>query len=74
MALLNKLKTQGSSYTDLDGKTPNIPNFKDSKVHYEYSINDTPSLNNLPSPSILDLQGKIPANNYRDNAPEGRTF
>mgnify|MGYP003644783733 CR=1 FL=1 len=33
----------------------------------------TPSIPNFAG-SKLDLNGDIPASNYRDNAPEGRTF
>lgn len=74
MALLNKLQTGGSNLTNLNGTTPRTPDLKASKVHDEYSINGSPILANKPSPSLLDLEGKVPSTNYRDNAPEGRTF
>lgn len=74
MALINKLQSGGSVLSNLNGGNATIPNFKESKLHYEYSINDTPNIPGKPNPSQLDLDGKIPATNYRDNAPEGRTF
>ena len=74
MAILDKLTSGGSNFTRLNGATPSIPNFKDSKVHDEYSINGKPNIPNKPSPSGLDLNGEVPLNNYRNNAPEGRTF
>ena len=74
MALLNKLTTGASNLTNLNGVTPITPDYKQSKVHDTYSINNNPQIPGLPSPSILDLEGITPAYNYRDNAPEGRTF
>ena len=74
MALRDKLETAGSNLSSLNGGTPQIPNFAGSKLHDTYSINDIPYIAGKPSPSQLDLNGDIPASNYRDNAPEGRTF
>jgi hypothetical protein len=74
MALLDKLTTAGSNLSGLNGSTPPIPNFAGSKLHDTYSINDIPNIVGKPQPSQLDLDGSIPSNNYRDNAPEGRTF
>jgi hypothetical protein len=74
MALINKLQQGGSPYSVLNGATPSIPQFADSKLHYEYSINGNPNVPKKPSPSTLDLDGQVPTTNYRDNAPEGRTF
>jgi hypothetical protein len=74
MALRDKLETVGSNLSSLDGSTPSIPNFAGSRLHFTYSINDIPNIANKPSPSLLDLNGDVPASNYRDNAPEGRTF
>lgn len=74
MALINKLTTAGSTLSNLNGGTATVPNFKLSKVHNEYSINGTPPVPGKPSPSQLDLNGQTPTTNYRDNAPEGRTF
>lgn len=39
MAILNKLKTIGSPYSKNNGATPTVPNFKGSKLHYQYSLN-----------------------------------
>lgn len=74
MAILDKLKTQGSVLSNLNGGQAVVPNFKDSKLHNEYSINGKPNVPKKPSPSELDLNGEVPKSNYRDNAPEGRTF
>ena len=74
MALIDKLQNQGSTLSNLNGATPTIPNFAGSQLHYTYSINDTPNIPGKPSPSQLDLNGEVPSTNYRDNAPEGRSF
>lgn len=74
MALINKLTTDGSVLSNLNGEAAEVPNFALSKLHYEYSINDTPNIPGKPAPSQLDLNGEVPSTNYRDNAPEGRTF
>jgi hypothetical protein len=69
MSILNKLQTQGSNYSSLNGSTPSIPTFKLSKTHDQYSINGEPHINGKPSPSVLDLDGETP-NKYTDNLPE----
>lgn len=69
MSLLNKLQTQGSNLTDLDGATPTIPVFADSKLHKEYSINGDPNIVGKPQPSLLDLDGETPGR-YLDNPPQ----
>ena len=74
MALLDKLSTGGSTLSNLNGGNATVPNFKGSKLHNTYSINDVPVVPGKPAPSILDLNGETPSSNYRDNAPEGRTF
>ena len=74
MALKNKLTSTGSPLSNLNGGTATVPNFKLSKVHDEYSINGSPIVPGKPAPSILDLNGEVPTNNYRNNTPEGRTF
>ncbi len=74
MALLDKLTTAGSNLSNLNGSTATVPNFAGSKLHDTYSINNIPVVPGKPTPSLLDLQGEVPANNYRDNAPENSTF
>ena len=74
MALIDKLQTGGSVLSNLNGGTANVPNFSQSKLHNTYSINGDPVVPKQPSPSQLDLNGEVPANNYRENAPEGRSF
>lgn len=66
MSILNKLQSQGSALSKLNGTTPSTPDFADSKVHNTYSINGDPSLTNLPSPSRL-ASGFLPK--YTDNLP-----
>jgi hypothetical protein len=74
MGIKDKLTTDGSVLSNLNGSTTTVPDFKGSKLHDTYSINDTPTIPGKPSPSQLDLEGKIPSYNYRDNAPEGASF
>jgi hypothetical protein len=74
MSLKSKLTSGVSTLSSLNGGTPTVPDFALSKLHDTYSINGNPSQPSKPSPSELDLNGRIPSNNYRDNAPEGRTF
>lgn len=69
MGLLNKLLNQGSNLTNLDGATPSVPNFGNSKLHKEYSINGIPNQVGKPAPSELDLDGQTPPK-YMDNLPE----
>lgn len=69
MSLLNKLQSQGSNLSDLDGATPSIPNFAGSKLHDAYSLNNIPNLIGKPQPSNLDLDGITPAK-YLDNPPQ----
>jgi len=74
MGLKDKLSNQGSTLSNLNGGAATIPNFQLSKLHYEYSINNTPNIPGKPAPSQLDLDGQVPSYNYRDNTPEGASF
>ena len=77
MGLKDKLTTGvGSVFSQGNGSTPSIPvgATNQSKLHDEYSINGNPNQVGKPSPSLLDLNGQVPANNYRDNTPEGASF
>jgi hypothetical protein len=47
----------------------NLPELQTSLQHNEYSINGTPTLPNLPSPSRLDLDGITPQT-YLSNPPQ----
>jgi hypothetical protein len=69
MGIKDKLLNQGSNLTDLDGSTPSIPNFANSRLHREYSINGIPNVPGKPSPSNLDLDGQTPSK-YMNNLPE----
>ncbi len=77
MGLLDKLTAgAGSPLSQGNGSTPSIPvgATDQSKLQDTYSINGIPNVPNKPQPSTLDLDGVVPANNYRDNTPEGASF
>jgi len=73
MSLIKKLST-----TTLGPKPPSREfklSLKDtSTLHNQSSINGTPELYKSKEPSRLDLDGKVPSTNYRDNSPEGVSF
>ena len=71
MGLKDKLVVDGSNITQFNGATPSkMPGASDlSPLHYEYSINGTPTLQKKPSPSQLDLDGLTPPK-YTDNLPK----
>jgi hypothetical protein len=62
MGLLNKLTQNGSTLSQYDGTTPPTDPgvLPTSTKHYQYSINGTPNMVGLPTPSNLDLNGVIP--------------
>lgn len=66
MSILNKLNTDGSNLSKLNGKTPKTPQFSESKLHDEYSINGSPLVKAKPSPSKLDPENIV---KYLDNLP-----
>jgi hypothetical protein len=71
MSLLKKLKEDGSTLSGFNGETPinTIPGgTPDSKLHNTYSINGTPGVPGMPTPSELDINGETPAK-YTDNLP-----
>jgi hypothetical protein len=76
MSIQQKLKAGESSLTEFNGSTP--PQMAGSKplsvLHHDYSINGKPKVVNKPEPSTLDLDGQIPADNYKDNLPEGASI
>ena len=76
MGILDKLTTAGTTFNPNGINTPPTPvGATDvSKLHNQYSINGVPSQVGKPSPSILDLDGQVPVNNYRNNTPEGASF
>ncbi len=77
MGLLNKLTVNpGSPLSQGNGSTPPTPvgATNQSKLQDTYSINGIPNVPNKPQPSVLDLDGVVPSNNYRDNTPEGASF
>ena len=77
MGLLDKLTAgEGSPLSQGNGSTPSTPvgATDQSKLQDTYSINGIPNVPNKPQPSVLDLDGVVPANNYRDNTPEGASF
>jgi hypothetical protein len=70
MGLKDQLTNNGSNLTQWDGTTPSqMPGAnKQSRLHYEYSINGNPNMPQKPSPSQLDLNGLTPSK-YTDNLP-----
>ena len=51
--ILKKLQTKGSLLTPWNGQTPkNIAEDPQSKLHFSYSLDGTPKINNKPLPSI----------------------
>jgi hypothetical protein len=72
MGLLTKLTQEGGSLlSEFDGTTPPLTNSSSpqSVLHNTYSINGTPGLQNVPTPSLLDLNGITPPQ-YINNLPE----
>ena len=74
MGLLDKLTTGQSNLTALNGTTPVTPNFQQSTLHRDYSIEGVPTamevrpLNGvLPQPSQLDWA--TPPSKYLNNLP-----
>tara|TARA_Y100000034_G_scaffold123944_1_gene171458 strand:- start:427 stop:657 length:231 start_codon:yes stop_codon:yes gene_type:complete len=76
MEILDKLTVDGTTLNPNGINTPPIPvgATDQSKLHDQYSINGVPNQPNKPTPSVLDLNGQVPTNNYRDNTPEGASF
>lgn len=74
MSILNTLTSQGSILSNLNGSQGPQPNFDQSKLHDEYSLNGNPFLKSEPKPTVLGLKGLTPSNSYRNNTPEGRSF
>ena len=71
MGLLKKLTVQGSPLSQNNGaNVSTMPGTSpQSKLHNEYSINGNPNVPQKPSPSVLDLDGQTPSNQYRNTAP-----
>ena len=71
MSLLKKLKEDGSNLSGFNGQTPESVTpggTPDSTLHNAYSINGTPGLPGMPTPSELDINGETPTK-YSDNLP-----
>tara|TARA_R110001592_G_scaffold90727_1_gene266413 strand:- start:6717 stop:6989 length:273 start_codon:yes stop_codon:yes gene_type:complete len=67
-SLLNKLESGQASNQSFNGQTPTTPDFQQSTLHNEYSINGDP-LNNgrfIPAPSQLDINGVVPRTALND--------
>jgi len=72
MSILNKLNTNGSNLSKLDGTTPNIPNFADSKLEGKLS-NGVSNLTNLSgtTPNIPNFGGSKLHDQYSlDGSPD----
>ena len=76
MGIKEKLLAGDAGVLAYGGATP--PTMKgasdNSALHSTYSINGLPPETKKPEPSILDLNGQTPANNYKDNLPEGASL
>ena len=76
MGIKEKLMAGDAGVLAYGGATP--PTMKgasdNSALHSTYSINGLPPTPKKPEPSILDLNGQVPSNNYKDNLPEGASF
>tara|TARA_E500000318_G_C3562576_1_gene214145 strand:- start:2203 stop:2433 length:231 start_codon:yes stop_codon:yes gene_type:complete len=76
MGLKDKVLNGDSTLTAFNGGTPSqVPGAsKQSKLHFEYSINNDPNSIGNPAPSVLDLNGKKPnvpgKLPYIDNLPK----
>jgi hypothetical protein len=70
MGIKNQLTATGSLLSQYDGTQPPQSDFSTvtSKLHNLYSINGTPNITGLPTPSQLDLNGITPSK-YLDNPP-----
>ena len=64
--LQDRLIQDGSVYSKFNGETPLVTDKKESKLHYDYSINGQPEVLGQPEPSILDLNGINPLGPNRD--------
>lgn len=76
MGLETKLLKGESTLTSLNGADGVIEDKKQSKLHFEYSINGHPEILGRPEPSQLDLNGITPLAPNRDGleAPINNTF
>tara|TARA_R110000772_G_scaffold55214_2_gene125955 strand:+ start:972 stop:1274 length:303 start_codon:yes stop_codon:yes gene_type:complete len=66
MSLKNRLLSGESTLSNLNGGTATVPDFKSSKLHYEYSINGNPNIPGKPDKSTLDLEGVKPTSANKD--------
>jgi hypothetical protein len=71
MGLKKKLTVQGSPLSKNNGGNVSIMpgTSPQSKLHNDYSINGNPNIVSKPTPSVLDLDGLTPSNQYRNTAP-----
>jgi hypothetical protein len=72
MGLLNKLQDEGTLLSLNNGAGPDgtqSTETQDSTLHYNYSLNGSPSMAGYPQPTQLGLNGETPPR-YQDNLPE----
>ena len=85
MGLKEKFEQNGSTFgAGQGGNSSNLQSERDavvgdlkqSKLHFDYSVNGNPEILGAPSPSILDLNGKKPKAPNRDGqtSPINNTF
>ena len=77
-SLVDKLKVDGSPLSKGNGETPRTPDFAESTLHFEYSLDTNPDKlsvrprnGNLPEATEL-APGEI--DKYKDNLPEGSSI
>tara|TARA_Y100001972_G_scaffold101329_1_gene126155 strand:- start:7513 stop:7770 length:258 start_codon:yes stop_codon:yes gene_type:complete len=75
-SLIDKLRIDGSDLSRNNGETPVTPDFAESTLHKEYSLEANPSklevrprTGNLPEATSLSNFDSI--EKYKDNLPEG---
>ena len=77
-SILNLLQDDGSPLSLDNGATPSIPQFDQSNMHNEYSLNDNPNsgavtprngAGALPSPTSLAVGDGL--SRYMENLPAG---
>ena len=74
MAILDKYNQNNSTLSGPKSPKTPIGATDQSKLHIEYSLNNSPKLANKPAPSVLSLKGVTPKNAYKNIAPEGASF
>ena len=75
-SLAKKLEVDGSPLSKDNGATPPTPDFADSTLHFEYSLDSNPDKlsvrpRNGSLPSATSLAPGDGVDKYKDNMPDG---